>query len=262
MKLGLVTYNLARDWDLSTIIEKCTANGFQGVELRTTHAHGVEVSLTPSQRAEVRKMFEDSPITLVGLGSTFEYHSADPEELRRNIDGTKEYARLAADVGAQGIKVRPNGVQDELGIPREKTYEQIGRAFDECAAFAANLGVEVRMEVHGHVTQIPKNFAAIMAYVEHPNAKVCWNSNPPDVDENGSIKDNFNLVADRIGLVHMRDIYIRDYPWRELVELLQAQGYQGFCLAEIPESSEPDRIMGYYRALWDAYNELVATQHS
>ena len=43
MKLGLVTYNMAKDWDIPTIINNCTETGFEGVELRTTHAHKVEV---------------------------------------------------------------------------------------------------------------------------------------------------------------------------------------------------------------------------
>ena len=46
MKLGLVTYNMAKDWDIPTIINNCTETGFEGVELRTTHAHKVEVSLS------------------------------------------------------------------------------------------------------------------------------------------------------------------------------------------------------------------------
>jgi len=77
MHLGLVTYNLAKDWDIPTIIEKCTATGFEGVELRTTHAHGVEVSLGPEERHRVKLQFENSPIQLVGLGSIFEYHSPE-----------------------------------------------------------------------------------------------------------------------------------------------------------------------------------------
>ena len=52
MKLGLVTYNMAKDWDISTIIEQCVETGFKGVELRTTHAHGVEVDLSASERAQ------------------------------------------------------------------------------------------------------------------------------------------------------------------------------------------------------------------
>src|SRR6266481_7752397 len=44
MRLGLVTYQLAQDWDLETIIKNCEAAKFGGVELRTTHAHKVEVN--------------------------------------------------------------------------------------------------------------------------------------------------------------------------------------------------------------------------
>ena len=36
MHLGLVTYNLAQDWDIPTIIKNCEAAQFEGVELRTT----------------------------------------------------------------------------------------------------------------------------------------------------------------------------------------------------------------------------------
>ena len=55
MKLGTVTYNLAQDWDIPTIIKNCEAAGFQGVELRTSHKHGVEVSLSPDERGEVKQ---------------------------------------------------------------------------------------------------------------------------------------------------------------------------------------------------------------
>src|SRR5260370_1385552 len=45
MHLGLVTYNVAKDWDLDTILKNCKAAGIEGVEFRTTHAHGVEPSI-------------------------------------------------------------------------------------------------------------------------------------------------------------------------------------------------------------------------
>lgn len=94
MKLGLVTYNMAKNWDIDTIIEKCAANDFEGVELRTTHAHGVEVDMSPPERGLVRARFKDSPIELAGLGSAFAYHSPDKDELKKNIQGTKEYVIL------------------------------------------------------------------------------------------------------------------------------------------------------------------------
>ena len=109
-QLGIVTYNIAKDWDLPTILARLEKLGFAGVELRSGHAHKVEVDLTGPQREEVRQRFEDSPVHLAGLGSAFEYQSADPAVVRKNIEGTKEYIRLAHDVGSPGVKVRPNGI--------------------------------------------------------------------------------------------------------------------------------------------------------
>ena len=250
MKLGIVTYNIAKDWNLDTIIEKCEGTGMEGVELRTTHAHGVEVTLSAEEREAVKQKFADSKIELAGLGSAFEYHAVDQDEVRRNIEGTKEYAILAKDVGAPGIKVRPNGLQEEAGIPVEKTLEQIGLALRECGEFAKDYGVQIRLEVHGRSTSYVPHIRTILDIADHDNVVACWNSNQGEV-EDGSIKQYFDLLAGRIGLVHMRDL-VAGYPWGELLRLLKGSGYQGYCLAEIAGSPEPERIMRYYRAVWDA----------
>lgn len=250
MKLGLVTYQLAKDWNVQTIVENCVESGFTGVELRTTHAHGVEVGLSASQRTEVRRQFEDSPVTLVGLGSAFEYDAVDGDELRQNIEGTKVYTRLAADVGASGVKVRPNKVHVEEGVPMEQTLEQIGLSLRECGAFAEDLGIEIRLEVHGRVTCEVPNIRTILDHAQHDNVFACWNSNQQDVVD-GSIDANFDLLASDIRLVHITELW-SDYPWRRLFELLKSTSYEAYTLAEVPESADPIRFMRYYRALWQA----------
>src|SRR3989442_4117142 len=146
MKLGIVTYNIAKDWDVPTIIKNCAETKFQGVELRTSHAHGVEVALNKEQRLEIKKRFHDSPVELMGLGSAFDFHTPDQAKLRADIAATKEYIVLAHEVGAPGVKVRPNGLPK--GVPKEKTLEQIGRSLREIGEFAAGHGVQIRLEVH------------------------------------------------------------------------------------------------------------------
>src|SRR3954452_15369036 len=200
LQLGTITYNIAKDWDLPTILKRLEALKYEGVELRTTHAHGVEVGLTPRQRREVKQRFEDSPVELAGLGSTFEYQAADPAVVRKNIEGTKEYVRLAHDIGAPGVKVRPNGIPK--GEEPEVTFRRIGKALHEVGEYAEGFGVEIRVEVHGAVTSLVPNLAKIIQHADHPNVYVCWNSNPSDVKD-GSVRENFHLVSKKIREVHL-----------------------------------------------------------
>ena len=250
LQLGCITYNIAKNWDLPTLLRKMEALKFPGVELRTGHKHGVEVGLSPAERAEVKKRFDDSPVDLAGLGSAFEFQSSDPAKVRENIDGTKAYVRLAHDVGSPGVKVRPNGLAP--GVDPEATYAQIARSLREVGDDAADFGVEIRVEVHGSVTQLIPNFARIMDQVDHPNVYTCWNSNPTDVVD-GSIREPFRRLAPRIREVHLRDLTDEAYPWRELFALLTESGYQGYTLAEIPDSPDPERVLSYFRSLWLAY---------
>jgi len=252
IRLGMVTYNMGKDMTVVKLIRLCEATGLAGVELRTTHAHGVEVSLSAAERAEVRKKFEDAGIAIAGLGSAFEFHANDPDELEKNIQGAIEYAQLAADVGAPGIKVRPNGIpKDE---DPEITLERIGKAWGRVAAAAADKGVQVRMEVHGaEQTRSLPNIRKMLDYADHPNARVCWNSNASDMDEQGNIRANFDLVKHAIGLVHITEIGVYQYPWQELFTLLKEINYTGFCLAEIAYNPEPERFMRYYKTLFDLY---------
>src|SRR2546428_3473245 len=254
MKLGIVTYNTAKDWDLATIIKNCAEARLQGVELRTGHAHGVEVSLSKEQRAEVKQRFRDSPVELMGLGSAFDFHSPDQAKLRADIAATKEYIILAQDVGAPGVKVRPNGLPPE--VPKEKTLEQIGKSLRELGEFGAGHGIQIRLEVHGKDTSHVPNIKTIMDVAGHKNVGVCWNSNQTDLDGEG-FDHNFNLVKDKIFSVHMRDLFLEEYPFRKLLGRLNEIGFTGYCLAEIPPSTDPVRVMKYFRAVWLAYQDLL-----
>ncbi len=246
-RLGLVTYNLAKDWDVPTLIKNCSATGFEGVELRTTHRHGVEVTLNPQARAEIRRRFADSPVELMGLGSAFDYHTPDLAKLRADIAATKEYIVLAHDVGASGVKVRPNGLPKE--VPVEKTLEQIGTSLLELGGFAKDHGQVIRLEVHGSGTSLLPHVQTIMNHARHPNVGVCWNSNQTDLEGEG-LDANFRRVQDRIVSVHLRDLYLDEYPWSRLFRLLSDSGFRGYTMAEIGESPDPIRVMRYFRALW------------
>src|SRR5690554_4425557 len=161
MRLGLVTYQLAKDWDLDTIIANCRETGWEAVELRTEHAHGVEPELDQEGRARVRGQFEGTGVRLLSFGSICEFHSPDPNEVRRQIERAKAFVDLAADVGAVGVKVRPNGLATARGVPEEETLRQIGESLRECGEAASARGVEIWLEVHGKETSEPQRIRTI-----------------------------------------------------------------------------------------------------
>lgn len=246
-KLGLVTYNLARDWDIPTIIKNCEMTGFEAVELRTTHKHGVEPSLSKAQRAEVKNAFAGTKVRLLSLGSTCEFHAPDQAVVRKNIDECKRFIELAHDIGALGVKVRPNGIPKE--VPEDKTIAQIGAALRECGEAAKGSGVEIWVEVHGRDSSKPSRMAGMMMTADHPNVGICWNSNQEDLT-NGSAREGFALLKPWLRHAHINELWKPEYPWREVFGMMKAAGYNRYTLAEIPETSDPIRLMRYYRALW------------
>jgi len=272
-KLGLVTYQLGQSWDIDTIIKNCEATRFEGVELRTTHQHGVEPSISKERRAEVRKRFEGSRVRLVSLGSTCEYESPEPSVVKRNIEETRGFCELAHDLGCMGVKVRPNGFPP--GSDHAKVLEQIGQALHQCGDIARDHGVEIWLEVHGEETEKPPNIHRIMEVCSHPSVGICWNSNDNDIVE-GSVKPSFELLKPWLRSCHINELWRTPppwgasdddhsaqtaaagfpqwkglYPWRELFALFRTVGYDRYTFAEIPASCEPLRLMRYYRALWN-----------
>ena len=271
-KLGMVTYELGKDWDIETIIKNCEIVGFEAVELRTTHKHSVELSLSKDMRAEVRKRFENSRVRLLSLGTACEFQDAQPTVVEKNIEETRRWCELAHDLGSLGVKVRPNHFVE--GIPKEKTLEQIGQALQKCGDAARDQGVEIWLEVHGIETQNPPHIYRIMQAAHHPSVGICWNSNDMDVVE-GSVQKYFGLLKPWLRNCHINELwrnsslsegtqgqqpeqgnpgfpaYAKPYPYRELFRLLRAAGYGRYTLAEVPGSCDPIRFMRYYRSLWE-----------
>jgi sugar phosphate isomerase/epimerase len=245
---GTVTYMVGAKMDLPTLIDACEKAGLAGVELRTTHKHGVEPSLDAAGRAKVKEAFAKTKVRLVALGSTCEFHDPKPEAVKKNIELTKEFVTLAADIGAWGVKVRPNGLPK--GVPVEQTLKQIGEAVAECGAFAQTKGITIAVEMHGGGTSDPLAMAKIMEACKHPSVGLCWNSNGGDMKEK-SIRASFDLCKAWIRHCHVRSLLVDDYPWKELFDLLAGIGYTGYTMLESDTKDDPVEFLKAQRAAWE-----------
>ena len=110
-------------------------------------------------------------------------------------------------------------------------------SYNKCAALnglghvAADLGQEVRLEVHGQCAPPPR-IARILEAADHSSVKVCWNSNAQDLDGEG-LAAHFELLRPWFGdTAHVRRLDFDGYPTRDLVGLMKASGYDGWVLLE------------------------------
>jgi sugar phosphate isomerase/epimerase len=246
---GMVTYQWGRDWDLDTLLKNCAELKYGGVELRTTHKHGVEPTLDEKARNEVRQKFADSGVTLVGIGSDERFDNPDAAVLKKAIEKSKEFIRLSHDVGGSGVKVKPDRFHD--GVPREKTIEQIGKSLNELGEYAEGLGQQVRLEVHGQCAEL-STIKSIMEIATNGAVAVCWNCNDADLKEPG-LAANFGMVSKRFGQTcHIRELNGKGYPFPELFKLLVEIDYSGWVLLEA-HSNPPKDLKQYaeQRRLFD-----------
>lgn len=249
IQFGLVTYMWGADWDLATLVQNCTTAGVAAVELRVEHAHKVDPSLTSQQRADVRRQFEESSVKLLGMGTNFEFHSPNEDELLKNITGAKEFIKLSHDIGGTGVKVKPNALPKD--VPVEKTLAQIGRALAELGDHAIGFGQEIRLEVHGKETSNLDHVRTIMEATARDNVRVCWNSNADDL-AGGGIEANFAKVSDYLGsTVHIREVNEGGYPYDKLARLLVQADYEGYvCLEARTKPTDRVKALGEQREMF------------
>ncbi|MFT4018400.1 MAG: hypothetical protein QM668_15655 [Agriterribacter sp.] len=114
----------------------------------------------------------------------------------------------------------------------------------------------VRVEVHGRYTQELPNMKAIFDQVTEPNVKICWNCNDEDLLKPG-LEANFNSVKKWFGdTVHVRELNIGNYPYRQLMNLFKDINYNGWILLEA--RTEPaDRVAAMKEQL-EVFERLVA----
>ena len=251
MKFGLTSYQWGADWDIPTMIANCSKAKALGVELRTSakYKHGVEIDISPERRREVKKLFADSPVKLVGINSAERFDSPDPAAVRAAIENAKKHIVLAHDTGATGVRVFPNDFHP--GVPEEQTLAQIAGALNELGRFAKEHGQMVRIENHGKAGRLA-DLRKVMVQVDQKNVGIKLNGDARD-NEGGKFAENFAAIKDRLGdTLHMRMYKDSEFPYQLQWDLLVQAGWNGWCFVE--ESVKvPDRVAALIeeRQMWE-----------
>ncbi len=238
MRFGFTSYQWGSDWDIPTMIANLTKAKAFSTELRTVakYAHGVELTLSATQRAEVKKQFADSPVLLVGLALVERLDSPDPARLNAQIESTKAYVKLSHDVGGHGVRVVPNDFHPE--VPHEKTIEQISRSLNLLGKFAADYGQRIRLENHGGAGDLV-TLKSIMERVDQPNVGIKLNGEKADAED---FAQRFKGVVKYLDdTLHFRELDRGTFPYQLQADLLIDAGWEGWWQIEA-SSKPPDRL--------------------
>src|SRR6266568_168405 len=225
-KLGLVTYELAKDWDVETIIKNCEATGFEGVELRTTHAHGVEPAISKERRAEVRKKFQDSKVRPNGFPKGVP-HEKTLDQIGRALAKCRDIAR---DNGVEiWVEIHGEGTEDPANIRRimdVANHPSVGLCWNSNDT-----------DVEGGT--VAKSFDLLKKWLRSCHINELWRQPAPWGASTGQPSEKTTPGFPS---------YAKPYPYHELFQLFRGANFGRYTFCEIPASAEPLRLMRIGRA--------------
>ena len=112
------------EWTLQQVLDGAVRYGFDGVELRVV-SNELDLWKLPefsgAGLTSTRRLIEDRGLSIVAVGSSANFHSADAKVRDRNVELAMRIAEIAAGVGAPSVRVFPDRIQQDC--TREQTME-------------------------------------------------------------------------------------------------------------------------------------------
>lgn len=226
---------------LAEMIAAAQRYGYAGIEPRTggNHAHGIELTATPAERAAIRQQVAAGGIDLCCLAVSCRY--ADPATVAGQVEETRHYLDLAADLGIPRLRVFGGKIPE--GVSRADAITGVAAALATVADHAAQQQVTICLETHDDWCD-PAHVAAVMKAVDHPAIAVNWDVMHPVRAGGVTMVQAYAMLRPWIRHVHIHDGSKRldkleflpigqgDFDHRPVVQLLQSDGYGGYLSGE------------------------------
>ena len=237
-------------WSIQTVITKACEFGYDGIEWRGGSQGHIQPSTPTEQKKNLRQMCSDAGLMVMAVTAYTSFVSSVAEERRANVDEVRRYTDLAAELGAQYVRVFLGELLAGTN-PDIKTYENIADCLGAAAEYALSVGVGIAIEPHD-------NFACSSAVVPVLNQtqsdvalRVIWEiGNAFAAGEDPA--EGFALLKDRLAYVQVKDGKGRgakwqlcslgegDVPLAQAFQLLLANRYEGALSVEWEYAWHPE----------------------
>jgi sugar phosphate isomerase/epimerase len=265
MKLSFSTLGCP-DWNIRKIVESARLYGYNGVELRGAGRQHISLEVSPLERREIKKLFEDNGIEICCISAYTRFSSPVKEERDMNIETLVRYCELAREMGSGIVRSFIGNVPE--GVKESEYMNYIPEALHSAGEKIKGLGVDVVIETHDYFST-GRLISEIIKRSESENIKALWDVWHP-YRSGESPRETIGYLKDSLRHMHIKDarrLYDNwqlvlpgegDIPLVEIINLLKEIGYDGYLSFEWekmwhPEIPEPEiafpRYVEYMRSI-------------
>lgn len=242
------------DWTFAEAVQAAVDSGYVGLEVRVLDGEIIPADLPAERRRAMKQRLFAHDLTLVALGASTRFSSPDPEERRQNVEELKRYLALANDLHTPMVRTFGGHVAE--GQTMAQTIAWVAEALAQVAPEAERRGVTVLLETHDAFCR-GAEVAPVLAQVDSPFVQAVWDVHHP-YRMGESIGETWQLIGSYVKHVHLKDARRKpdgdwqlvlmgegEVPNRAIIELLAANGYDGYLSVEWekkwhPEIEEPE----------------------
>lgn len=266
MKLSFSTLGCP-NWDIKKIVESARRYGYEGVELRGAGRQHISFEISPRERNEIRKIFEDNGIEICCISAYTRFSSPVKEERESNIENLVRYCELAKEMNAPIVRSFIGDVPKEIDKAEYMNY--IPEALHKVGEKIEGLGIDVVLETHDYFST-GRMISDIIRKTNSKNIKALWDVWHP-YKSGESPKDTLEYLRAYLRHMHIKDAKRigdnwqlvlpgdGDIPIKEIIDLLKGIDYQGYLSFEWekmwhPEIPEPEvafpRYVEYIKSIF------------
>lgn len=199
LKYAFMSFS-APELSLSELLQHAAACGYQGVEPRLGHAHGIAPEATAEERKMIRQRFADAPVACCCLASQGNF--TDPASRAETVELNRRVIALARDLACPRIRIF-GGLLPE-GMGREQAIDELAATLRPLAAEAGAAGVVLCLETHDGWCH-PDHVATLMERVRHAHLRVNWDMMHPTRACGVPVEEGYARLRQWIAHVHIHD---------------------------------------------------------
>ena len=251
MHLGLMAYQLAKEWDIETTARMCKEGRMESFEFLAdpNYKQKINLEMQPAEAKKIRKVFAENSVQVSGLAINERYDWPNVAQVKEAIARTKQYVLLAVDIGAPRLRCLGDKLHDTE--PKAWTLARIAGALSEIVHYSSGLGVDVAFEMHGSFTNW-EDALEVVKRVNHPRCYLVHNSQPGNTPPE-DFDRVFEMIRPYIGHVHFHDFLDTKFPYKKFVRKLRDTNYEGHCSLELEPSQDPIRVLHLTHALFHEF---------